>query len=89
MGTGRAGSSARNSVSSKAVTTACKTGRGVDRDGAWRSTMSRRRAVSHACARAHTEVSGETSGAAISTSRPSRAARKKQLRRPVWQATPT
>ena len=33
-------------------------------------------------------TSGGTSGAAISTSTPSRTARKKQERRPVWQATP-
>ncbi len=34
-------------------------------------------------------ISGSTSGAAISTSAPSRTARKKQSRRPVWQATPS
>ena len=41
------------------------------------------------CAWPPYKVSGATSGAAISTSSPSRAARKKQLRRPVWQATPS
>ena len=51
--------------------------------GGVRSTSASRRTP-----QAPYSVSGATTGAAISCHSPSRQARKKQLRRPVWQATP-